>query len=324
MTSVSEVSIAFHNILAINQDFVMPLQDELLNSVIAILQDNLISLKSKQMALIAITNLIQLPPVISQLTRCSLLKASFNTLFNSFLEADCFKLEDYKVARELELKLTSIADSLHILIKELLKQDMEQSTVDEIFTMLETWLRLDQPLSRELSVNILQRALEVYSKNIKLGVGSPTNFTPGPYMIGAMVARCHDPSLTVRKTALVCLQILLRILGVYEGLSPETVENSIEQLNTMNARCNNIEMTAKLDQPAISEALVNVLNDRVQHHHILTLADSLADGLLDSQMSSVAGCIAVFEGLVAVRGSEVFQNIPGCEYFFSKFLSNSC
>ena len=56
----------------------------------------------------------------------------------------------------------------------------------------------------------VQGALETYSKNVKLGVGGPTNFTPGPYMIGACVARCHDPSLSVRKTALVCLQYLLR------------------------------------------------------------------------------------------------------------------
>ncbi|XP_023324699.1 maestro heat-like repeat-containing protein family member 1 [Eurytemora carolleeae] len=311
LASVSEVATAFHSVHKHNPYFVMPQQEEILSSVIAVLQDNLISLKSKQMALIAITNLIQLPPVISQLTRCSLLKASFNTLFNSFLEADCFKHEDYKVASELEKKLTSIADSLHILIQKLLKQDMEQSTVDEIFTMLETWLRLDQPLSRELSVNILQGALDVYAKNVKLGVGSPTNFTPGPYMIGAMVARCHDPSLTVRRTALACLQTLLRILGVYEGLSPETVENSLEQLNTMNVRCNNLEMTGKIDRGAISDALVNVLNERIQHNHILTLLDSLVDGLLDSQLTSVSGCISVFEGLVSVRGSEVFQNVPG-------------
>ena len=42
---------------------------------------------------------------------------------------------------------------------------------------------------RELSVTILRGALEVYSKNVRLGVGSPSNFTPGPYMIGAIVAR---------------------------------------------------------------------------------------------------------------------------------------
>jgi hypothetical protein len=49
--------------------------------------------------------------------------------------------------------------------------------------------RLDQPLSRELSVSVLLEALKVYVKHVRLGVGAPTNFTPGPYMIGAMVPR---------------------------------------------------------------------------------------------------------------------------------------
>ena len=68
-------------------------------------------------------------------------------------------------------------------------------------------------------MNILLGALETYCKNVKLGIESPTNFTPGPYMIGAMVPRCHDPSLPVRTTALQCLQHLLRILAIYEGLA---------------------------------------------------------------------------------------------------------
>ena len=35
--------------------------------------------------------------------------------------------------------------------------------------------------------------------------------------------------------------------------------------------------------------------------------------IVDIQAAGVAGCIAVFEGIVLVRGSEVFQNIPGKE-----------
>ena len=122
LVAVSEVSIALHKVVESNPSFAVPMQEELLSCVVSVLQDNLVSLRSKQMALRAVTNIIQLPPVLSQITRCSLLKASFNTLFNSFLEADCSKLEDYTMARELETKLTSIADSLHILIKELLMQ----------------------------------------------------------------------------------------------------------------------------------------------------------------------------------------------------------
>lgn len=55
------------------------------------------------------------------------------------------------------MKFSTFYDSVFFQIK--CFKDMEQSTVDEIFTMLESWLRLDQPLSRELAVNILQVSL---------------------------------------------------------------------------------------------------------------------------------------------------------------------
>ena len=63
--------------------------------------------------------------------------------------------------------------------KHLLRQEMEPSTLDEIFTMLEPWLKLDQDFSRELSVSIFHGGLETYVKGVKLGINSPSNFTPG-------------------------------------------------------------------------------------------------------------------------------------------------
>jgi hypothetical protein len=38
---------------------------------------------------------------------------------------------------------------------------------------------------------------------------------------------------------------------------------------------------------------------------------SLLSGRADSQITGVAGCIALLKGLAITRGSEVFQNIPG-------------
>lgn len=311
LIAVSHLALALQKLLQENQNFVMTHHEDLLHSTIAVLYDNSVSLSSKQMALHALTNLIQLPPNITQLTRCSLLKACFSTIFNSFLEAESWKGEDYTLVKDLEQQLTTMVEKLHVLIRELLRQDMEQSTVDEIFTMLEPWLKLDQALSRELSVNILLGALETYCKNVKLGIASPTNFTPGPYMIGAMVPRCHDPSLPVRTTALACLQHLLRILAIYEGLAQETIEKAMAQLDTMNLRCNTNEVGGKLELSSASQAITAVLCERVQHHHMLSLLDSITETLLDTQASSVAGSIAVLNGLATARGSEIFQNIPG-------------
>ena len=147
-----------------------------------------------QGALLCLTALLELPPNISQITRCELLKASFSTIFSSFLEHESSKSEEYSEARELEQQLERMVTQLQVLIRELLRQDMEPSTLDEIFTLLEPWLKLDQALSRELSANILHRALETYVAGVVLGVNSPSNFTPGPYMMGAVIPRCFDPS----------------------------------------------------------------------------------------------------------------------------------
>ena len=310
LTAVSDLAVSLQRVMEIDTSFQLTHHEELLQSAIFILQNSSLSLSTRQMALHCLTSLIKLPPNISQFTRCSLLKACFSTIFSSFLEHHSSKTEDYAVASQLEQQLTNMVDKLHILIRELLRQDMEQSTLDEIFTMLEPWLKLDQDLSRELSVNIFQGALDTYARGVKLGVNSPSNFTPGPYMIGAMIPRCCDPSKMVRRFAMECLQHLLRILALYEGLDTETVEQALMQLQEVNIRCNG-ENGSKLEIGCVSQALVSVLGERVQHQHILSLLDSLVESILDAQIGSVQGTIEVLRGLVLTRGSEVFQNIPG-------------
>ncbi len=39
----------------------------------------------------------------------------------------------------------------------------------------------------------------MYVKHVRLGVGAPTNFTPGPYMIGAMVPRQDNLGVKFKK-----------------------------------------------------------------------------------------------------------------------------
>ena len=312
LTAVSELAVALQQVLKLQPEFNLPLHDEMLQSAISILQNDSLALTSRQSALQCLTSLIELPPNISQVTRCSLLKACFSTIFSSFLEHESSKTEEYTVAKHLEQQLNTMVRKLHILIKELLRQDMEPSTLDEIFTMLEPWLKLDQDLSRELSVSIMHGALETYVKGVRLGVNSPSNFTPGPYMIGAIIPRCFDPSKRVRKISVDCLQQLLRILGLYEGLSSETIEQSLVQLQSVNVRCNAEDATSgKLDTNYVSQSLVSILGERIQHQHVLSLLDSLVETLLDTQMVSVTGCHQVLLGLVISRGSEVFQNIAG-------------
>ena len=308
LTAISQLCGALKAVVAANPSFQLARHEELLHSAISVLQEAAISQTARQLALTTLTALIQLPPNISQLSRCSLLKAAFSTIFNAFLEAAGSKGEEYPAVAELERTISAMVEELHVLIKELLRQDMEQSTVDEIFTMLEPWLGLEQDLARQLAVSVLLRALETYLRGVRLGVNSPSNFTPGPYMIGAMVARCHDPSRGVRVPALATVQAILRTLAMYEGLALEAAEQTLLQLESVNTRCNGEE---REELGCLSQALVAVLGARVQHHHLLSLLDSLCEALGDPQAGGAEGVQAVLLGLVTTRGGEVFQNITG-------------
>ena len=56
-----------------------------------------------------------------------------------------------------------------------------------------------------------------------------------------------------------CLQQLLRILGIYEGLSSETIEQSLVQIQSVNVRCNGDDVSAgKVDVKFVSQSIVNL------------------------------------------------------------------
>ena len=294
LKSIAVLAEALKSLMAENPQFTLAHQEDLLHSTISILQESSISTDLKQLALDALTNLIQLPPNISQLTRCSLLKACFTTIFAKVSSIDS---HDDKS----DHKLKTMVDKLNILIKELLKQDMEQSTVDEIFTMLEPLLKLDQELSRKVATAILLETLLTFSKNLQIGINSANNFAPGPYMIGAIVPRCHDPSEEIRIASKNCLELLIKISSAFEGVSDDAVANTI----SIKKRDDNEEET---EMSEISESLSKVLIEQTQHHHLLALMDSLADLIVDSQVCSARGTVRVITNMVINRGQELSQN----------------
>lgn len=114
---------------------------------------------NKQVALAATLQLIRIPPFIAQSTRCSLLKACFTAVFPGMVTAQQNQEGDEGMQRQM-------VEKLQTLVRELLRQEMEQSTLDEIFTLLEPWLRRDCPAAREMSITILHSCLETYLQNV--------------------------------------------------------------------------------------------------------------------------------------------------------------
>ena len=112
-------------------------------------------------------------------------------------------------------------DKLLNLVQALLLQEPLQSTLDEIFTLLEPYLKLSEKLSREMSVTLLHATLRTFCQSHDLKKeedddslsSKRKSFSPGPYIIGSLIPRCFDTSRRVQSTALACLQLLVRLLA---------------------------------------------------------------------------------------------------------------
>lgn len=168
-------------------------------------QDEAWGVANKQVALAATLQLIRIPPFIAQSTRCSLLKACFTAVFPGMVAQQNYSREDNEDGKQRQM-----VEKLQTLVRELLKQEMEQSTLDEIFTLLEPWLRRDCPAARQMSITILHSCLETYLEKVDFKVGNPTSFAPGPYIIGSVIPRCFDSSRAVQSR-----EVIKRIRSSY-------------------------------------------------------------------------------------------------------------
>ena len=158
-------------------------------------------------------------------SRCAILKACFTAVFPTLIRSESTLIVveadngnsgnssgHSTPTRTKDLRPT--LDKLLSLVQALLLQEPRQSTLDEIFTLLEPYLKLSEKLSREMSVTLLHATLRTFlEKNNELPDFKETeqSFSPGPYIIGSLIPRCFDTSRRVQSTALACLQLLVSI-----------------------------------------------------------------------------------------------------------------
>jgi len=103
------------------------------------------------------------------------------------------------------------------------------SISDEIFTLLEPYLKLPEKLSREMAITILHATLKSFWENrFPLTENDPSSFSPGPYIIGSLVPRCFDCSKLVQSTALTCLELLVRKILVLHRVWKNRASSGLE------------------------------------------------------------------------------------------------
>eukprot|EP00094_Tigriopus_californicus_P000040 TCALIF_00040-PA protein Name:"Similar to CDC45 Cell division control protein 45 homolog (Homo sapiens)" AED:0.07 eAED:0.08 QI:0/0.16/0/0.85/1/1/7/0/2542 len=282
---------------------------DLLHEAIECLNDSTWSISDKLEALSTIFELIQIPPFISQMIRCSLLKACFTAVFPGLVQQYYSKEENYSDVIRREVLFKQVVDKLLSVVQELLRQELEQSTLDEIFTLLEPWLQKDSSLAKEMAIIVLEKSLRTFLELVQFKVGSPSSFAPGPYIVGSIVPRCFDASLGVQRVSLECIQLLIKILATFDGHAKENIESMLTKLKALCVLSPMAEREP-LNGEVVSRPLSQVLCERIQHSHLLPLIHSLVESLTDDSPNSALGTSIILGRLIESRGNELYEQAP--------------
>lgn len=152
---------------------------------------------------------------------------------HTFFEKLCRKF--FTATQQLESKFESteddernsfIAKYLNIALPELNNlvsiifiQNPSPSTLDDVNSVLEYWIRDRNSEVRICASHVLNNALECYIRSMKIGCESPSKFNQTGAMLGKMVPRCIDTNARVRETSINILKQILEISCVYETLT---------------------------------------------------------------------------------------------------------
>lgn len=108
---------------------------------------------------------------------------------------------------------------LNLLVRVLLERAASPAALDEVNGVLEHWMRDANSEVRICAGHMLNHALGVFMRTVRIGGEAPAKFGQCGAMLAAIVPRCVDVNATVRQTAVDVLRKVLEIACVYESLT---------------------------------------------------------------------------------------------------------
>lgn len=158
---------------------------------------------------------------------------------NELLHTTCSNF--FSIAKNLKIKFESVEDDeknsylaqylnlslpeLNLFIRAILVDESSNNVVsspaclDDITAILDEWMKNTNSEVRICAGHIMNNALEVYMKTVKIGGEAPSKFNQSGTMLGKIIPRCIDSNATVRQTSIEILRKILEITCIYDTLT---------------------------------------------------------------------------------------------------------
>nr|XP_022339324.1 maestro heat-like repeat-containing protein family member 1 isoform X2 [Crassostrea virginica] len=262
-----------------------------------------VTTETRALAMNACATLVKLDPKLSEAEEFDLIKTATDCVYPLPIDGGGTKKGKEEAEMEAEVLLESSVEALHDLLRELLNKDLTTDGLDAIFKHLVPWLLSMQNYERERALRTFLVCAQFLLENME---PTKSTFSNQSVVIARLVPRCTDPDVEVRKLAVDCIYVSLKIAARVEGQPADHKDAMIDALPTLKERL------AKGD-PSVLFSVINdlskVIAKKMPSDQLHSFLEVLQEGLLDPQSHSSSGACVVLNGMMKIRGAEILKQV---------------
>lgn len=251
-------------------------------------------------ALLACTYLVKLEPPLNDTSRLELINTALGSVFPLPPIGSGTPGELHK-----ETLYGDTLDALVELLRSLILWNLTPQGLQDIFQILNPWIKSTKEHERERALEVSARILEFYLQ--KLNVNSVVTFHNLGLLIGRLSPRCSDSLASIRQRTVDCIYYLLNIQLRYEGFAPDHKDESVEKLLTLRPGLQNPDSSV-LFQTCYNIAMI--IGKRLPPEQLTSLLFVTFESLSDPDTNCSRGATVMINSLLKDRGSILLSKVP--------------
>ncbi|XP_030751328.1 maestro heat-like repeat-containing protein family member 1 [Sitophilus oryzae] len=257
----------------------------------------------------AVTALIKLPVSLESEERIKLIKLFFDNIYNAsaiYCKINSSSMDSYYGDLKLVPCVTKSFSELNQFVQELILQNLSPATLDELVTLLESWLGKRKAEQRLPAIETLRVVLQTYLDNIKFAYDCPHTFHQTGMLLAKIVPRCTDPNNNIKRVAVDCIYLTLCISSRYEGHMRDhdkVLSNSLQHVQK------SIETNDPQQLFNLTSDLANVICQNLPQFQLIHFVEGLIDSLLDCESSSSNGSSVVLNITLKNKGGDLQNHV---------------
>lgn len=260
------------------------------------------SLKSavRPRTLAACSYLVKLEPPLNDADKAELINMALSSVFSLPPVSTGNVGELHK-----ETLYRDTMEALKELLRGLLVWNVTPQGLEEMFQILNPWIRSSREQERERALELSSSLLEFFLH--KLNVNCVVSFHNLGLLIGRLSPRCSDSLASIRQHSLDCIYYLLNIQLRYEGFAPDHKDETVEKLQALRGGLLTPDSIV-LFHTCFEIAMI--VGKRLPPEQLTSLLFITFEGLSDPDTNCSRAATVMINTLLKDRGSILLSKVP--------------